>query len=131
MEKKYNFLLIDDDTIFNFLTRKTLQRANVSDSVVDFTDARAALDYLKEKDIHKSTDIILLDINMPFMNGFEFLDIFSTLNFSGISVFMLTSSLDDRDRVKALKYNCVKGFFSKPITVDMIMNICDINSKIK
>jgi CheY-like chemotaxis protein len=124
MEKKFNFLLIDDDDIFNYLSKRILLKSDVANSIIDFTNAKSALDFIKSTD--SEIDIILLDINMPIMNGFDFLDSFIQLANKQISVYMLTSSIDDADMIKSLKYPCVKGYFSKPLTIDTIAQIYSI-----
>jgi CheY-like chemotaxis protein len=124
MEKKFNFLLIDDDDIFNYLSKRILLKSDVANSIIDFTNAKSALDFIKSTD--SEIDIILLDINMPIMNGFDFLDSFIQLANKQISVYMLTSSIDDADMIKSLKYPCVKGYFSKPLTTDTIAQIYSI-----
>jgi CheY-like chemotaxis protein len=124
MEKKFNFLLIDDDDIFNYLSKRILLKSDVANSIIDFTNAKSALDFIKSTD--SEIDIILLDINMPIMNGFDFLDSFIRLANKQISVYMLTSSIDDADMIKSLKYPCVKGYFSKPLTTDTIAQIYSI-----
>lgn len=124
MEKKFNFLLIDDDDIFNYLSKRILLKSNAANSIIDFTSAKSALEFIKST--NSEIDIILLDINMPIMNGFDFLDSFIRLANKQISVYMLTSSIDDADMIKSLKYPCVKGYFSKPLTTDTIAQIYSI-----
>lgn len=124
MEKKFNFLLIDDDDIFNYLSKRILLKSNAANSIIDFTSANSALEFIKST--NSEIDIILLDINMPIMNGFDFLDSFIRLANKQISVYMLTSSIDDADMIKSLKYPCVKGYFSKPLTTDTIGQIYSI-----
>ncbi len=124
MEKKFNFLLIDDDDIFNYLSKRILLKSNAANSIIDFTGAKSALEFIKST--NSEIDIILLDINMPIMNGFDFLDSFIRLANKQISVYMLTSSIDDADMIKSLKYPCVKGYFSKPLTTDTIGQIYSI-----
>lgn len=124
MEKKYNFLLIDDDDIFNYLSKKILFKSDLANNIIDFTNAKSALEFIKTTD--SKIDIILLDINMPIMDGYGFLDNFIKLDNKNISVYMLTSSIDDADMIRSLKYNCVKGFFSKPLSAKIIEQISDL-----
>ena len=127
MDKKLNFLLIDDDDIFNFLSQRVLKSCGITDTITTFSNAKEALVYLAESK-KNSTDIILLDIRMPEMDGFEFLEKFTMLNFLNIDIFMLTSSLDKRDRERALTYSSVKGFYSKPLNKEIALEI--YNSKL-
>ena len=73
----------------------------------------------------KCPDVILLDINMPVMDGFEFLEEFekNTDCNKHTKVFMLTSSTQDEDRINSLKYSCVNGYFDKPLTIEHINEI--------
>jgi CheY-like chemotaxis protein len=81
--------------------------------VKSFLHAEDALEILKYK-TENYPDAIFLDINMPCMNGWEFLDSLCVLNIS-IDVYMLTSSIDSRDQDKASKYTQVNDFISKPL----------------
>jgi response regulator RpfG family c-di-GMP phosphodiesterase len=123
MEKKFNFLLIDDDEIFNFLSKRTLLKYEIANNITVFNDAIEALKYIEDNKSALVIDIILLDIRMPRMDGFEFLNEFMKLDFNETYVYMLTSSLDERDVKRALKYEMVKGFYSKPLTVEILSEI--------
>ena len=127
MDKKLNFLLIDDDDIFNFLSQRVLKSCGITDTITTFSNAKEALAYLAESK-ENSTDIILFDIRMPEMDGFEFLEKFTLLNCLNIDIYMLTSSLDERDKVRAFTYSSVKGFYSKPLNKEIAVEI--YNSKL-
>ena len=127
MDKKLNFVLIDDDNIFNFLSQRVLKSCDITDTITTFSNAKEALAYLAESK-ENSTDIILLDIRMPEMDGFEFLEEFTVLNCLNIDIYMLTSSLDERDKERAFTYSTVKGFYSKPLNKEIAVEI--YNSKL-
>jgi len=114
-------ILIDDDEINNFINRKLLTRYDPELDISEFIVAREALAHLKNGTRHLP-DIILLDINMPEMNGWEFIMEFSKLNLSS-KVVMLTSSIDERDEEKALTFPEIKGYFTKPLDNDKIQEI--------
>jgi CheY-like chemotaxis protein len=122
MDKRLNFVLIDDDEIFNFLSERVLKISEIANTVQIFSKAKEALTYFSD---FKEEDkvIILLDIRMPEMDGFEFLEEFNKLNLLNIDVYMLTSSLDERDKEKAFTYPAVKGFYSKPLGKVIIAEI--------
>lgn len=122
--KKY--LLIDDEEIFNFIHSEVIHNLSSEAEVLSYTSANEALDYLKACMLNneKWPDYIFLDIRMPEMNGFEFLDhlkVFNSNSFDNTKVYMLSSSLDDRDVELALSYPFVKGFREKPLS-DSILN---------
>lgn len=122
---KLSFLLIDDDEIFNFVHRKQIMRFNIEKEIVDYTSPLNALAYLKNISLDKLPDVILLDINMPELNGFEFVErivkerpeIEDKLN-----IFVVTSSLNPTDYQQAKKFDCIKGYYNKPIDLEKIMN---------
>jgi response regulator RpfG family c-di-GMP phosphodiesterase len=104
---------IDDDEINNMLSERMMKRVMPDAMVKSFLHAEDALEILKYK-TENYPDAIFLDINMPCMNGWEFLDSLCVLNIS-IDVYMLTSSIDSRDQDKASKYTQVNDFISKPL----------------
>ena len=117
-----NVILIDDDEMFNFINVKTMEKATFAHKVKIFDNATTALDELRQLSIsnpHEFPDIIFLDINMPVMNGWEFLDEFEKFSESLVGnckVFMLTSSIDQSDITKSKNYRLVNDFISKPLT---------------
>jgi len=122
MELK-NVLLIDDDEGFNFLNRIILSDNKVTCNVHEAMHGRAALDYLETSMV--CPEVILLDINMPVMDGFEFLEQFEKYGrcLKNTHVFMLTSSGRDADKLKSLNNKHVKGFFNKPLDNTHIQQI--------
>lgn len=114
-EKIKRILLVDDDQILNFLHSRLFEKTGIVEQVDIALNGREALDYLakginkreaeQERDIQP--EIILLDINMPVMDGWEFLEEYKKLGNTkrhGIMVVMLTSSLNPDDREKAKQY---------------------------
>lgn len=115
-------LLIDDSEADRLYTRIVLERSGAAEQVIGFESAREALAALVDGSV--LVDLILLDINMPGMNGFEFLDAYEQLPIAGgrsvpagkpVAVVMLTSSPDPADRDRALGHPCVRGYVTKPI----------------
>jgi CheY-like chemotaxis protein len=121
-EALVNILLVDDDDVDIMTLQRAFQRNNISNPLFVGMNGYEALDLLrgtngKEK-ISPIPRIILLDINMPQMNGLEFLkEMRSDPELKGISVFVLTTSNDDKDKVEAYNYN-VAGYIIKPITFE-------------
>ena len=122
------FLLIDDDDIFNFLNKKVLEKSGQSNAITIHTSAREGLDYLSSimDSEEKWPQVILLDIRMPGMDGFEFLDVLKNLDekfLKQVKVFMLTSSIDDRDKRKSEIFPFVYGYFSKPLSPAILQHM--------
>lgn len=111
-------IIIDDDDIVLMIQRKLLQRCGVNKEILSFKKGREALDYLLGENGSQSF-LILLDINMPVMNGWKFLCKLKELKVQhNIQVVMVTSSIDSYDREAAVKYDYVIGFIEKPITAE-------------
>ncbi len=118
--KAKNVLLIDDNEVDNYLTRHILLKNGVSENIIVHSSGIDALKYLD--DIRNETelmpDYIFLDIRMPEMDGFEFLDEFKLLPDAiknKCIIFMLTSSGDQKDVERAGQYSLVKRFLSKTL----------------
>lgn len=129
--KKFNFImLVDDDETCNYITEKMIAKLNVSGHTMSVKNGKEALDFIAEhcpEGVEMCPDVILLDINMPVMNGLEFLEEFynheSLKKYADkINIYMLTSSDNPADIDKIRQYR-VKGYISKPMTPDKIMNI--------
>ncbi len=118
-------LLIDDEEIANYLNEMVIRSVGAFERTEVCTSGMQALDFLKELMAAGSPppNLILLDINMPGMNGYQFLDAFATLDpdfIQPIKIVMLSSSLNEKDRTRALQYNTVSDFCSKPLSVDLV-----------
>ncbi len=111
-------LIIDDDDIVLLVERKMLERCGISAEAKSFNSGITALQFLQNEG--KNQDfLILLDINMPRMNGWEFLDKLQGIKLgSSIFVIMVTSSIDRYDKETAEKYQKIISFIEKPITMN-------------
>ncbi len=116
MAAPHKFLLIDDDEAFNFLNRIILDTKIAGCQVDAALNGEAALKLLATK--NECPDVILLDLNMPGMDGFEFLDEFEKRYkcFGYSKIFILTSSAREEDRIHGFAHKSVVGYLGKPLT---------------
>lgn len=123
-------LCVDDDPITLMLCKKVISKTLFSNEIITAQNGEQALGYfdeIKNSDIknshNKLPQLIFLDLNMPVMGGWEFLECFSSSeysDFSAIKVIILSSTIDPEDLEKAKKYPMVIDFLSKPITLSML-----------
>ncbi|TWR30442.1 response regulator [Mucilaginibacter pallidiroseus] len=110
-------LLIDDNYIDNFVTRKILESGNFAETIVVHQSPTEAIEALQNGSV--VPDVIFLDIRMPQMSGFEFLHEFEKIhmeNKEAVKIFMLSSSLDPTDMSKSTQNKYVAQFIHKPLT---------------
>lgn len=131
MRAKLNcIMLVDDNKDDNFFHERVIKKSGAADFVVAKQTGMDALEYLKSKnDIEdKHPDLIFLDINMPGMNRWEFLEEYGKLDVhfqSKAIVIMLTTSDNPDDKLKAEAINVASGFKTKPLTAEMLEEIID------
>lgn len=117
----YNFILIDDSEFDLFIYEKLLIKSGVASSVTTFSSARAALHFLLTNPFPVS--IMLLDLQMPDMNGFEFVEAFkdSPIHIQEkIRIFMLSSTIDQRDIENVKKNSVIIDLISKPLDINIL-----------
>ena len=125
MKKLNSILLVDDDPTSCFLTQYIIEEMQLTDQVYTVAGGREALDFIRSRGTLPDfcLDLILLDINMPDMDGFEFLEAFENLpNKLKSSVVMLTTSSNMRDVDKAKIYQVI-DYLNKPITEEKLTDI--------
>lgn len=115
--------IIDDDLIYQITSKKMLERINVTNNILVFSDGEDAYKFLAEKasNADELPDIIFLDVNMPFMDAWQFLEAFTilkTLITKHIIIYVISSSISDTDIQRAKNIEAVKDYFVKPITID-------------
>ncbi|MEM6643166.1 MAG: response regulator [Bacteroidota bacterium] len=132
MKKIGCILLIDDNPADYFLHRKIIETSELCSHTIDFLDAKAALDYLfrPEATDYMEPDIIFLDINMPGMDGWQFIDRYQKLNDGlrkSMIVVMLSTSLNPDDHLRAQENYHIRTFLNKPLTKESLNNIIEEN----
>ena len=127
MPKFNHVCIIDDDPIYVFTTRKLMEVSNLSKYIEIFKNGKEALDTLKPRiEVgEKVPEVILLDLNMPVMDGWEFLDAFVPPNTEKIIIYVVSSSIDPADMKKAKEYSHVSNYVVKPITPQRLKALFD------
>ena len=120
--------IIDDDNLYQFGMKRMLHHIAVETEIKQFQNGLEAIEFLiRNKDKkNELPDIIFLDINMPVMNGWQFLDNFIGLHLpvsKQITIYMITSSVDNTEILKAASYKVIKNYIIKPISLDNMKEI--------
>jgi response regulator of citrate/malate metabolism len=110
MRKK--IMLVDDATMANFVMKKMIQKVSPQYDIVDYTQPEQAINSIADS----NPDIIFLDLNMPEINGWKFLDIMDENNFNH-KVYILSSSTSQYDIDQSSQYKNVAGFLVKPVNL--------------
>ena len=111
--------LIDDNDIDLLISRKLLHKYDENIIVEQFKEPRQALKEIVRAP-YDLPNVIFLDLNMPIMSGWDFLDSLPKMVQAPPIIYLLTSSLDDRDREKAKDYPIVQGYLTKPLSLPVI-----------
>jgi CheY-like chemotaxis protein len=127
-------MLVDDNPHDNFFHEREIKKANKESTVIVKNSAKEALDYLssKKNDPGAMPDLIFLDINMPGMNGWEFLKAYNLLDKeikNGAIIIMLTTSSNPDDMSKVRANNLVFDYITKPLTKEIMQDILSRYSK--
>lgn len=119
------YILIDDDPIINLVHKKVIKKMDEEAEITDFISGIMALNYLKNN-TPRQNEIVLLDINMPEMNGFEFLESLlknKDIDTNNLNIFILTSSLNSKDKEEATKFPILKGYLEKPLDINNLKHL--------
>lgn len=125
---EHHFIIVDDDHINNVICRKTIIDTLSDVYVETFADPEVALKYLNAMIANKDNGeiILLLDISMPSLTGWEFLEAFESLDSrlkARFKIYLLSSSEDENDKCRAANYKNVCGYIEKPLNRDMTQKL--------
>jgi len=124
-DRVLNLVLVEDDEVDVMNVRRALDRAHVTNPLFVANNGLEALDLLRGGSVPRDRRLVLLDLNMPKMNGIEFLrELREDPELRGTPVVVLTTSDDERDKVNAYNLN-VAGYLLKPVT---FINFVDVMS---
>lgn len=123
-------MCVDDDPITLMLFKKVVQKASFAKEITNATNGLEAIKLINPNsntsNQEKKPQLIFLDLNMPVMGGWEFIDLFNTSDYSNLNntkVIILTSTIDPEDIKKSKSYPNVIEFLAKPITVEMLNDL--------
>jgi CheY-like chemotaxis protein len=126
MQKSTRFIVIDDDALNNKICRACIEKIFKDAPVATFTDPKLGFEHIETEyanDHHDDTGILFLDINMPSMSGWEFLELFDKLDErikKRVKIYILSSSVDKRDMERAQANKHVVYYLIKPLTKETI-----------
>jgi len=126
LDSKINLLVIDDDDINIFIIKKIVEKTGFDIDMVAKSNGKLAIDYLEEVTAQNAAfpHLILIDINMPVMNGWELIEAYEELDFKkDADLYILSSSVYENDIEKTKSYKSVKGFISKPLSMERLTEL--------
>jgi len=120
-------MIVDDDQIFNLMTRLQLNHAGISERPYTFTNGKEALSFIAEHSHSHIPILLFLDINMPGISGWQVLDQLDRFGAQRkIYVIIVTSSIDSADQQRATSYRHVVGYFVKPLKYEQVLSLKQI-----
>tara|TARA_R110002167_G_scaffold128570_14_gene310950 strand:+ start:854 stop:1270 length:417 start_codon:yes stop_codon:yes gene_type:complete len=130
MNNPLNICIVDDDDIYRFTLTKTLELLQLSDKIIVFSDGEEAFDFMLDnlKKTNELPDIIFLDIDMPIMDGFQFMEEYVKIKpkvGKKITIYMVSSSVDPVDIDRAKKISEISDYIIKPIRAGTLRSILE------
>ena len=128
MKSPSNIKLIDDDEIFTYIIKKIIEESEISEQITIFNNGRDAINYLTEAAEEESLlpKVIFLDLNMPLLDGWGFLDEYIRLKpkmCKKINLYVITSSVSTYDHEKSKEYSDITDFIVKPLAKEKFISI--------
>lgn len=119
---------VDNDEVYLFLIRKMIEKKYPGNEILEFYNGLEAIEFIKDnmEEKRQLPDIIFLDINMPVMDGWEFIESFKRIKHEipkPITIYMVSSSVDDADMERAKKIEEISEFICKPMTIEKVNHI--------
>jgi CheY-like chemotaxis protein len=123
MNSFHSIILVDDDPINNLINKRLISKLDIAPKIEEYLEAEKAIEKIRTLDVDQKI-FIFLDINMPVMNGWDFLNQY-LIEFKNRKdkIVVLSSSIDFQDRQRAKEFDCVEGFIEKPLTPEKIKSI--------
>ena len=111
-------LIVDDNDMILFLHKEVLEMSDLSQNPLIFSNGKETFDYLLQTQQSDDAFLVLLDLDMPIMNGFGLLEHLSELeNSKNIYVVIVSSSVDEKDKIKSFTFSNAIDFIEKPLTI--------------
>jgi CheY-like chemotaxis protein len=130
MKKVESVCVVDDDLVYQYLAKEEIEYTNLVDNIMFFEDGQKAIDFiettLNNDDVDALPDVIFLDVNMPVMDGWEFLEAFLLLKpriGKNIIIYIVSSSIDIRDMDRANAISEVSDYIIKPVSSNKLISI--------
>src|SRR6187402_2637508 len=126
LDHTLNLLVIDDDDINIFIIKKIVEKTGFDIQMIARNNGQQAIDYLNENIAQQKPlpKLVLIDINMPVMNGWEFIEAYEALGIEQqVDMYILSSSVYENDIEKTKSYKAVKGFISKPLSMERLTEL--------
>jgi len=118
-----HIVIIDNDPLYSWIVKKFVEREHPAAKIDTFTNAEEALRKIVNDSF--SPDLIILDWEMPFMDGYTFAYTYAQIPVNHVPVIVLTNSVYESDRQKASGIPIIKGYFMKPISMNMVKKMLD------
>lgn len=125
MSKFSTLWIVDDDKIYQFILKKNIEQLHITETTASFPHGREAIDTLRQLTENQSLlpDLILLDINMPVMDGWDFMEEYKVLKQrfeKTIPIYIISSSIAQEDKDKARTYEDIVDFLVKPVDLSFL-----------
>lgn len=130
MIKDVKICIVDDDMVYQFTTQKTIENLNLAHKIIAFYDGEEAINFLLDNlnNVVELPDVILLDINMPIMDGFQFMEEYVKVKpkvGKKITIYMVSSSVDPVDIERANRISEISDYVIKPLKPGQLQSIIE------
>ena len=128
MKSPTRVIIIDDDSLNNFIIRQNIKQISTAIELIEFTEPNKGFEYMAQNGSAENGTVVLLDLNMPHISGWELLDKFAELDRKikdSYLIYILSSSTDSNDQDMALQHPEIKNYLIKPVTIGSLKNILE------